>query len=153
MCSLARDSSNGPIVIVTGSRGWRDTALIADVLERAHPRLVVQGGAKGADEIGRVGHERPTFRFVRFAPIGRPKGGARGCSEISRCSPRTRVPSLLIDESRMKLTPSDRERHARAEIDTIAGFLPVDELTHLVAVGRILIDETKTETPQDRRRV
>lgn len=38
-------------VIVTGSRDWRDDALIAEALGQLRPRLVVQGGAKGADDL------------------------------------------------------------------------------------------------------
>lgn len=42
-----------PVVIVTGSRDWVDHGLIAGALYAASPRLVLEGGARGADEIAR----------------------------------------------------------------------------------------------------
>lgn len=41
----------GPVVLVTGSRGWTDTLTIAKVLLGLDPSCVVHGGARGADEL------------------------------------------------------------------------------------------------------
>lgn len=56
-------------VVVTGSRAWEDAALIGRVLAALNPKLVVQGGAKGADRIAFEwavtnnvsGHTMPAF--------------------------------------------------------------------------------------------
>jgi hypothetical protein len=50
---------------------------------------------------------------------------------------------MLRDESTMMLTPSERARHARAELEAIAAALPVHELVRLVALGRTLIEEQR----------
>jgi hypothetical protein len=42
------------VVIVTGSRQWTDQDAIESLLENAMPDLVVQGGARGADEFARL---------------------------------------------------------------------------------------------------
>lgn len=43
----------GCVVIVTGSRGYTDYGVIYDALEGAAPKLVIQGGARGADSIAK----------------------------------------------------------------------------------------------------
>lgn len=43
----------GCIAIVTGSRGYTDYGVIYDALDKAAPKLVLQGGARGADAIAK----------------------------------------------------------------------------------------------------
>jgi hypothetical protein len=44
----------GVVAIVTGSRNWTDPTPLTDVLDELAPKLVVEGGAKGADELARA---------------------------------------------------------------------------------------------------
>lgn len=41
------------VVIVTGSRVWEDEALLCRVLDTFSPKLLVEGGARGADRMAR----------------------------------------------------------------------------------------------------
>lgn len=66
-------------VIVTGSRDWDNEALIHRVLEAVSPKLVVQGGARGADRIAwlwAVDNNRHTHTF----PADRKAHGKRAGS-------------------------------------------------------------------------
>mgnify|MGYP001577032477 CR=1 FL=1 len=53
------------VVLVTGSRDWRDSALIARVLEMLAPDLLVEGGARGADRIASVWAQGKGVKTVR----------------------------------------------------------------------------------------
>jgi hypothetical protein len=69
-------------VIVTGSRlcGWQDWPGIKAALEAAHPTLVVQGGARGADELARrwaAANDVPCETFAAHWELGRAAGPLR----------------------------------------------------------------------------
>lgn len=78
--------------------------------------------AQHAGELETVVAALPVLGLVRLVALGR----------------------MLRDESTMKLTPSERARHARAELETIVASLPADELVRLVALGRTVAEEIET---------
>lgn len=50
------------------------------------------------------------------------------------------------------LTPSDHARYARAELEAIAAALRADELAQLVALGRRLLEDKRSEPREGERR-
>lgn len=57
------------VVMVCGSRGWKDERAIGDALTELQPDLVIEGGAKGADTLGRHVARFLNIRTETYLPL------------------------------------------------------------------------------------
>jgi hypothetical protein len=66
------------VAVVTGSRHWSDTAALHELLDDLAPKMVVEGGATGADQAARAWCERTGVPCVEVPALWDAHGKAAG---------------------------------------------------------------------------
>lgn len=66
------------VAIVTGSRDWTDRTALEEVLDELKPAMVIQGGAKGADQQSREWCDRTGTPCIEVPALWTAHGKAAG---------------------------------------------------------------------------
>lgn len=69
MSPVSKRGSVPFVVMVCGSRGWKDERAIGDALMELQPDLVIEGGAEGADTLGRHVARFLNIRTETYLPL------------------------------------------------------------------------------------
>jgi hypothetical protein len=107
-------------ILVCGDRDWTDGSLVLRVLESYHPRVIIEGGARGADACARAAAKALDINCITVQANWKLHGKAAG--PIRNAEMLTAKPDLVLafhdDLGRSKGTNDMLSRAEKANIPT-----------------------------------
>lgn len=103
-------------VLVCGSRNWEDGGHIYKVLKAMRPqiKLIIQGGAKGADTLARNAAEKLRIPYVTFEADWEKHGKAAGPIRNAKMLKDAKPTIVLIFHDEFLLGKGSRDMYDRA---------------------------------------